>query len=337
MVNETAFQAWSGHFGKQADLERTDLTGRTVLVVGASTGIGLETARHFATMSPARLILACRSEARGTKAIQSIKETTGYQAELWLVELSDFSSVKAFADRLDNELDDLDILVANAAIGIFNWVTTEDGWETSLQVNYLSLALICLRALPKMLKTAEKRERAPRIVFVSSGVHQDAKIPDSWLDAPSVLDAINGNTSADGMTRYPLSKYLDLLFVIALAERLPAKKPTVIINSVNPGLCVSELRREVTGAFYVVSKIMEWICGRTSEVGSRQLLWCALARPWDEEKLQGAYVSDVRTLEPGDNVISEKGKKFRELLWHDTIKNLSKVDGKIQPIATQYL
>ncbi|KAL0948982.1 hypothetical protein HGRIS_009082 [Hohenbuehelia grisea] len=340
MVNETGFQRWSGQLAKPNPVVRADLSGRTVLVVGASTGIGLEAARHFASMSPARLILACRSETRGKKALQSIKETTGFKAELLLVELSEFSSVQALADKLDRDLDDLDILVTNAALAVSEWGLTEDGWETTLEVNYLSLSLLCLRLLPKMLKTAEKRRQAPRIVIVTSSMHEDVIVPESWLEAESVLEAMNtqqADAKYDLMVRYPLTKLLNLLFAISLAERISKAHPTVIVNTANPGYCVSELRRDLGGVTWLVCKVMDWLLAYTSEEGARELVWSAVGSSWDEGRLHGAYINHSQVQEPGDFVISEKGKKFRDLLWHDTIKNLSKVDQKIQLIVEQHL
>ncbi|KAL0959297.1 hypothetical protein HGRIS_014562 [Hohenbuehelia grisea] len=113
-------------------------------------------------MGPARLILACRSEARGLAAIQHLKESTGYEkAELMLVELSQFSSVKAFADKVEAEVENLDLLVLNAAIIATSFEVTEDVYEKSLQVNNLSLDLVSLRLLPKMLETAAIRTETP--------------------------------------------------------------------------------------------------------------------------------------------------------------------------------
>ncbi|KAG6808929.1 hypothetical protein H0H93_016334 [Arthromyces matolae] len=113
-------------------VETADLTGKTVMVIGANTGIGYETTKHFATMKPARLILACRSKEKGAAAIQRIEKETGYKsAELKLVELSSFSSVIAFADKLEKEGGRMDIVIANAGMGSEVYKPTLDGYESS--------------------------------------------------------------------------------------------------------------------------------------------------------------------------------------------------------------
>ncbi|KAL0948998.1 hypothetical protein HGRIS_009097 [Hohenbuehelia grisea] len=341
MGNRKGFTAMGDQLGKLPPVEEADLTGKTVLIVGASTGIGLEAARHFSRMNPSRLILACRSEQRGKAAIASIRETTGYaKADLMLVELGDFSSVKAFLDKVDDEVVELDIVLMNAALGVFEYEVTSDGWERTLQVNYLSSSLISLRLLPKMLETAEKRRQAPRMVIVTSNLHQDAPIEDSFMDAPSVLELLTSekyHAPYAGFTQYGLTKLLNLLFTIGLADRLPRSKPTIIANCVHPGFCASSLTRDARGIARLIFAIANRLIARSTEQGSRALVWAAVGRPWDADKLQGKYIVVAEPVEPGDNVISERGRKFRDILWHDTLKHLSKIDSKVQSICDQYL
>lgn len=122
-----------------------DLTGKSVLVVGSNTGIGLETAIHFARMNPARLIVTCRNEQKGWDTVSreltryvttkikiehstlGIAKVTSYRAEAQVADLGDFESIQNFAKRLEG--DPLDIIVANAAIAQSEFKKTKDGWE----------------------------------------------------------------------------------------------------------------------------------------------------------------------------------------------------------------
>ena len=124
---------------------QADLNGKTVLVIGANTGIGLEAAKHFAKMKPSRLIIGCRSEGRGRVALEgdslvtnlciililyiAIASSAGYTAELRLIDLANFASVRSFVSALQG--DPVDIVVANAAVAQNTCVFTDDEWEQS--------------------------------------------------------------------------------------------------------------------------------------------------------------------------------------------------------------
>lgn len=196
-------------WAKPVPVVRADLTGKTVVTIGANTGIGFEAVKHFATMNPGRLILACRSEKKGKDAIASeylspfcarqivmppsteLQSSTGYdKAELWLVDLSRYPSVLEFANKFELDGGRLDILVENAAMVPLTFRQTSDGYEESsvvhtmaftssitdishysVQVNYLALSLLALRLMPRMLDTARKYSTVPRLVVVSSEMH----------------------------------------------------------------------------------------------------------------------------------------------------------------------
>ena len=135
-------QLWKVH-----PVVHVDLTGKTVVVVGANVGLGFEAAKYFAKMNPKRLVLACRSQEKGQAAVQGKREpklngvpsilisslaiqATGFKnAELALVDLSKFASVSAFADAFIRDGSQIDILMYNAAVGFPYYVSTVDGWE----------------------------------------------------------------------------------------------------------------------------------------------------------------------------------------------------------------
>jgi len=117
-----------------------DLTGRTVIVTGSNVGLGLEAAKRFYAMNPARLILAVRSTSKGETAREAILETGKEHAahrntrdeariDVWPLDLADFASVQRFAKRCETELERIDILLENAAVISPEWSMTKDGWE----------------------------------------------------------------------------------------------------------------------------------------------------------------------------------------------------------------
>ena len=116
-------------------VEHEDLSGKTVVVIGANIGLGFEAVKHFAKMNPDRIILGCRSKERGEATATSeinpqlsyhssshftykeLKAETGYEsAELWIIDLAQISSVVDFAERFEKDGGRIDILLLNAGI-----------------------------------------------------------------------------------------------------------------------------------------------------------------------------------------------------------------------------
>ncbi|KAJ7696229.1 hypothetical protein B0H17DRAFT_864382, partial [Mycena rosella] len=149
--------------GKQPPVVKVDLTGKTVCVIGANTGMGFEICKHFASMNPGRITFACRSSARGQAAVD----------KLWLIDLGDFQSVKAFGDRFEQDRGRLDILVANAAMETRKYTTTKDGGRQhkSYILNHIAMSAVVLRLVLVMVKTGHEHATKPRIVMVSSDLH----------------------------------------------------------------------------------------------------------------------------------------------------------------------
>lgn len=120
---------------KKLDLPDTivDLKGRVVIITGANIGLGLESAKRFYAMNPARLILAVRSINKGEAAKQEIMQASQGQSytslEVWELDLASFQSVKNFGRRCETELERLDILLENGGILSGKWSVTNDGWE----------------------------------------------------------------------------------------------------------------------------------------------------------------------------------------------------------------
>ncbi|KAJ2930251.1 hypothetical protein H1R20_g6820, partial [Candolleomyces eurysporus] len=291
-----------------------DLTGQTVIVVGANIGLGFESAKHFAKMNPARLILACRSEEKGKAAVEKIREETGYTPELELLDLSKFSSVIAFVDRfLKNKDARLDILMANAAVAVYEHKETSDGWEESIQVNNLSTSLLCLLLAPRMVETGEKFKTKPRLVVVGSEVHYWSTLKNEVFESGSAFRTISSKEYGKMDARYFDTKLLNLFFTRSLADLL-ADTP-VIANCVNPGYCYSALRRKFQGFQQAADWVMEKALARTSEEGGRQLTYAAVGSPEDPDRLRGQYISLHCVEEPSDYILGSEGKKRQDILW----------------------
>ncbi|KAI0267300.1 hypothetical protein BC834DRAFT_968824 [Gloeopeniophorella convolvens] len=327
---------------KPKPVERADLTGKTVVVVGANVGLGFEATKHLASMNPKRLVIGCRSEKRGREALEAIQATPGFagKAELALVDLSIFASVSSFAEGFLRDGSQIDILVYNAAVLMHHYSATGDGWEQSLQVNHLSAMLLTVLLLPCLLRAASSgSSRNPRVVIVSSAVHFWTNVSSEELASNKILDKLNDKeycTSSVMVNRYNWSKLLNVLFVRELAKRLPADSPVVVV-SVNPGYCKSELRRNLSPIFRILDRLMEFALAFTTEEGSRQLVWAAVGGAGREAELRGGYVSKADLTEVSDFVLSEDGASTQKRIWEESVEILSHVDSTFRITANELL
>ncbi|KAG6878856.1 hypothetical protein C0992_007119 [Termitomyces sp. T32_za158] len=315
--------------------ENADLTGKTVVVIGANSGIGFEVSKHFARMKPTRLILACRSQAKGEGALQKIKEEIGYEAELWILDLSEFSSVIAFADRFDKECGRLDYLIENAAMATNTYAVTNDGNEHSTRPR-LVIVTSEVHFWSEFSKNPEDIFDGHKKIYnvLSSKEYCDKHFSSRYHDSKRLSYDLSSNFKQNLLMTCP-STVLDIFFHRALDERLGPASP-VVVNGVNPGFCYSELRREYSGLTLVFMFFMERALARTAEEGSRQLLYAALGGLGKEDdKFRGAYVSAIRIEEPSDFVLTSH--EIQERLWTEVVETLGEIDSKVKDIVKGYL
>ncbi|KAF5325665.1 hypothetical protein D9611_000371 [Ephemerocybe angulata] len=340
-MKKSFISAIRDQYTKVPPVAQADLTGKIVIVVGANTGLGFEASKHLARMNPGKLILACRSEEKGKAAVDGIKQATGFgRAEVWQVDLSKLSSVIAFADRFERECGRLDVLLANAGVGLDKYRSTEDGWEESLQVNNLSTSLLCLRLAPRLVETSMKYGTRPRIVVVSSEMHYGVSFPEKVYDdgQESSFQVLSSREYCaaimPGATRYAETKLLNVFFTLSLSELL--KDTPVVVNTVTPGYCYSDLARNASAVQALADRIAKAILARSTEKGARQLVYAAVGGEEKVDTLRGAFVNLHRADEPDDYVLGEEGKKRGDKLWKDLILELSKVDGRVLEIVQEY-
>ncbi|KZT39201.1 NAD(P)-binding protein [Sistotremastrum suecicum HHB10207 ss-3] len=309
-----------------------DLTGKTVIVTGANVGLGLEAARHLASMNPGRLILACRSAKSAEEAVKDIQTTTGCKTVVfWPLDLSSFKSVTDFVDRFEKEGGGrLDILVQNAGIARREYVQTEDGYESTIQTNHLSSALLTILLLPILSKTES------RVVVVSSELHLFVKNLEE-AKSPQIIAKLSDKahcTPSVMRQRYNVSKALNVFFVKALAARLPSDT-LITVDAVTPGFCHSKLTRESKGAVGVLVAILKALIARTTEAGSRNLVYAALSGT--QAEMQGKYLNKCQVYEESDYILSAEGQKVQDRLWDETVSILSEKDGRVKSITAELL
>jgi NAD(P)-dependent dehydrogenase (short-subunit alcohol dehydrogenase family) len=205
-----------------------DLTDRRAVVTGASSGIGVETARALAGAG-AEVTLAVRDRQAGERTADDIIATTGNkQVIVAPLDLSDRGSVTAFTAAWEGPLD---ILVNNAGVMATPETRTPDGWELQFATNHLGHF-----ALTTGLHRVLAAEDGGRVVSVSSSMH---------LSSPVVFDDIHFRERAyEPWVAYGQSKTANILFAVQASRRWADDGITA--NAVMPGAIQTSLQRHIT-------------------------------------------------------------------------------------------
>lgn len=157
---------------------KTKFSGKTIIITGSNTGLGLATARHLVRLDAAKVILAVRSLEKGQAAAEDITHTEGRPGivEVWKLDLASYASVKEFAETA-SKLERLDILVENAAVLTWNFSFAEND-EQTITVNVVNTMLLGLLLLPKLRATSTEYNTKTVLTHVGSFVHRMTEFPE---------------------------------------------------------------------------------------------------------------------------------------------------------------
>lgn len=182
-----------------------DFGGQTVIVTGSNVGLGLEAARHIVRLNAAKVILAVRNLDKGQAAKEDIEASTKRigVVDVWALDLSSYSSVKAFARRVDSELERLDAVIENAGILTFEF-TSVDGVERTLMVNTISTVLLGTMLLPKLKQSSKRTGQRGRLAFIGSDLQYVAKLTEQDVEGKSLMNALNDPKTANMSDRQVL-------------------------------------------------------------------------------------------------------------------------------------
>lgn len=317
----------------------SSFSGKTILITGSNTGLGLQAARGVLELSASHVVLAVRSTSKGDIARVQLETQTGRTGDISVLELdmNSFASVKSFTEHVSQQFKRIDIVILNAGLVNREYITSPEGWEETLQVNTLSTTLLALLLLPK-LRSARLEDPAslPHLVLVSSELH--AGVARSSLPSPpenmlSTFDTPSEPATAfNGGRQYAISKLFLMYAVKSLASLATSSsgEPQVLVNSCCPGFCVSELGRQYNG--WVEGWAMRAFYGlfaRSTEAGSRTLVGaCTLG-----EEAQGGYLTNGQVRTPGELVISPEGKEIQKQVWKEIIDVLKAKVPEVESLA----
>jgi WW domain-containing oxidoreductase len=247
----------------------TDLADRTIVVTGASTGIGEATARTLAGAG-ARVVYACRQASTGAAAVARARaEYPDCRAEAAELDLASFGSIGRFAAQLDCQR--IDALICIAGLAVTAYGETAEGFERTVGICHIGHYLLTRWLMPRLLGSG-----APRIVMVSSESHRSpARLDFSRLPMPP--DKFNG------LAAYGQAKLCNVLMAKSLQDRYATRRLTAC--ALHPGTLV------------------------TTDIGRHSAVFrvlMALVSPFTKNALQGAATSVYAIVhEPASDVAGE--------------------------------
>jgi NAD(P)-dependent dehydrogenase (short-subunit alcohol dehydrogenase family) len=240
------------------------LTGRTAVVTGANSGLGLETARELARHG-ATVILACRNQEKGARAVDELAaDVPGADVELASLDLADLGSIAAFAKELQGSA--LDVLVNNAGLMAVPYSRTADDFEVQMGVNHLGHFALTAQLLPALLQRP-----GARVVTLSSIM--------GYYGQLRTLD--RGPYTGLGLKRwraYCDSKLANVAFALELDQRARAAGADLVSVAAHPGYAETELQTKERGRLEdVVMTLVNKAVAQSSAMGALPSLYAATA------------------------------------------------------------
>jgi NAD(P)-dependent dehydrogenase (short-subunit alcohol dehydrogenase family) len=272
--------------------DANSLVGKTIVITGATTGLGLESAKRLAA-GGANVILTSRTTSKGEIAVQEIRKylaneiNVSYDQQMVaykVLDFNDLNAVKANLAQLWGDVEKVDVLLNNAGALYEEHMLTVDGFERTIQSNHLGHFVLTALLYPRMSKDA-------RIVNVSSNAH--GFVPNG-LPFDNLWKA---EKSFGTFPTYAVSKLANILFTEELQRRLSKATSPIVAFSVHPGVVSTDIGRDVDGK--IIGKLFSWFVKTFSNIGvtktvsngSATQVWLS-ATPNISEEMKGKYFVD---------------------------------------------
>ncbi|KAF9887544.1 hypothetical protein FE257_010122 [Aspergillus nanangensis] len=298
--------------------------GKTYIITGGNSGLGLETARHLVASSAECIVLAVRNLKAGEVAKNDIEKTTGRKGVVQVrhIDMSSYASVQGFVKEITNELDRIDGFICNAGLMNDAWSESE-GMETSMFVNVISTVFLGALMMPKLQASSKKFNTKPTLVFIVSVLGYTVKAEMEKSRNGVIFDGLNDRKRANMDARYALTKLVEEFAVRQFAALFPVERTGVVIAMVAPGLCTTGLGHDARIFTKIMHETVRAMMARTAEVGSRTILHGLVVGEEGHGKLlSGCQIKEYWV---PSWLTNEKGQKLQKDIWDELVAILESV------------
>lgn len=250
-------------FVTRTDASDTSMDDRTVVITGASDGIGRAAASAWAAAG-ASVVMIGRNEAKTSAAARAIMGATGSRRVTWdVADLTRQDAVRDLATRLRARLPRIDVLANNAGALFIERKLTAEGLERTFALNHLAYFTLTLLLLDRLFAPSALHGDVARVLCVASRAHRDAQLS---------VDDLQNERQYRGWKAYANSKLANVLFTRALAARVDATR--VVVHALHPGVVSTRFAVNNGRRGRVLRRIMD-VVSVSPEEGADTLVWLA--------------------------------------------------------------
>lgn len=289
------------NLSKDAEICPDDFRDRTVVITGATSGIGLAAARKFASQG-ANLVLVNRNEKKSVELCESLRTEYHTACEYLLADFSSLSDIHVAAQRLSNLERNIDVLIHNAGVYITQKTFTQDGIESVFQTNYLSTFIITHTIREKL-----KKQNSGRILYVNSEAHRFA-----WLGL--YLDDLRWDEHRySGLMSYGSAKMAQLLSMLKYAEYF--QDTGVTINAMHPGNVRTNSGQNNSQAYKFFKRILVDQTARPIDLPTEAIYYLCVSK--NVAAMSGKFFNLTTEETPAPPALD---KAAAERLWNISLK-----------------
>ncbi len=288
------------------------MKGKTVLITGATSGIGYISALELAKRG-ARIVFNSRDMDKGREVqAKIIQASQNEDVHVLECDLGSLKNVQNFAMQFSNTFDQLDVLINNAGVLHETYTKTSDGLEATFAINHLSHFLLTHLVLDQLMQS-----NYARIINVSSAAHRGADI---------YFEDIQLNENYGMMRAYGQSKLANILFTRSLSEKYSSKGITA--NAMHPGMVNTKIIRNTN----IVLQFFFWLVSQSPRKGAQTIIY--LATDEDVDHVSGEYFVNRRVQRASREAYNPQ---TADRLWDTSIQIINQVLGEEEGRTHQIL